>query len=453
MYKATHCIAILGLFAGTVAAQPAQEVKPSSQSGKDSKDATRVKQPPKDMLDAVLPNWLRISVTARGRWEDGVTNMVGNVTDNYYLSRLRLDVQVKPVSWLSFYTQIQDARAMNYDKGQPAASMQDPLDLRLAYVQLGNSGEGSGQWIRVGRQEIQYGNQRIFGNGDWSNAGREFDAVRARYYRPGASAEFIAGSVVLQDPSRFDRHKPGEHFYGTYDTFDRIVPGASVEPYFFLKTTLNVAGETGSHGNSSEYVTGLRFAGKLPGRFDYALEALHEGGNYATDHISAFGAVYSAGWTVTRSHWTPRISADYDYASGDNNTKDGVRGTFDQMYGNPQPFFSVTGLFGWKNLREYREGIDFVPRKNVKIIVDYRDYNLATIQDGLYNGPGTRVFLNRKATSDHVGDGVETRIAITWPRAITTSFGVGALFSGTYLHQSAQYGTYLYPYFTWVKRF
>ncbi|MBV9264818.1 MAG: alginate export family protein, partial [Acidobacteriaceae bacterium] len=324
--------------------------------------------------------------------------------------------------------------------------------LRQGYVQLGGR-ESNEPFIRFGRQEITYGNNRIIGDADWGNSAREFDAVRARYYHWGTNFEFVAGSVVLQDPNRFDRHKPGEHLYGTYETLDKLVPKAVIEPYLFGKTALNVIPEIGPHGNSTEYVSGLRFAGKLPAHVDYSLETVHEGGNYAGDRIAALGEVYTLGWTVMQSHWAPRISADYSYASGDSNPKDGVHGTFDQMYGNAQPFFSLTGLIGWKNIRDTREGVDFAPAKHVKIFVDYRDFNLATVKDGLYNGQGTRVFLNPNAASDHVGEGIDTKVSIEWPKAFTTSFGVGTLFAGAYLQELKQQNTYVYPYFTWAKRF
>jgi hypothetical protein len=48
---------------------------------------------------------------------------------------------------------------------------------------------------------------------------------------------------------------------------------------------------------------------------------------------------------------------------------------------------------------------------------------------------------------------VEIQVIYSWPHGFTTAAGIGALFSGEYLHQAGQSGAYIYPYFTWTKRF
>ena len=281
----------------------------------------------KGVLNKELPAWLRISGVIRGRWEDGIVTMKGNVTDGYYLDRVRLDVVASPTSWLSVFAELQDTRAWGYDHGVPSASLQDPFDLRQGYVQLGG-GETRGQWLRVGRQEVMLGAGRIFTALDWSNSARSFDILRSSFYRPGVKLEVLAGSVVNPDGERFDRHRPGEHFYGTYDVFDRLIPGASLEPYFFVRTQMNVIGELGGPpAGATLFIPGVRFAGKAR-RLDYSLELLHEGGNFASDRMSALGGTYTLGWTFSPSGWKPRVSCDYTHASGDNNPHDGVHPDF-----------------------------------------------------------------------------------------------------------------------------
>jgi hypothetical protein len=402
-------------------------------------------------LNDALPNWLRINGSIRGRWEDGIVTMKGNVTDGYYLDRIRLDVALVPTSWFSVFAQLQDTRAWGYNHGVPPASLQDPFDLRQGYVQLGG-GEGRGQWVRVGRQEVMLGAGHIFTSLDWSNTARSFDIIRSAIYRPGMKFEILEGSVVTPNGEGFDRHKPGEHFYGTYNTFDKLIPGATLEPYFFVKTKLDVVSELGGPaGEATLFIPGLRLAGKAR-RIDYSFELLHEGGSYASDRVAALGGTYTLGWTISREGWRPRVSGDFSHASGDNNPKDGVRRTFDQLYGGNQPFSSLMGLFGWQNIRNLRTGVDVAPLKNLKVLVDFRDIYLASTQDGLYNSSGTSAILDRTATSTHVGEGLELQVIYSWPHGFTTATGLGTLFSGEYLHQAGQHCTYTYPYFVWSKR-
>lgn len=399
----------------------------------------------------LLPKWLRVNATVRGRWENTAA-ISPDWGDSYYLNRLRIGIKVQPRPWLKLFAETQDTRVWGYPSPNPAASMRNPFDLRQAYIEVGGS-EGRGATLRYGRQELVYGSGRIFSAGEWSNTGRTFDVLRESFYRPGAKVDVFLGSVVLPDGTRFDRHKPGEHIFGTYSSFDRLLRGAVIEPYFFAKTQKNVTGETGWRGDAETLYAGVRIIGRLPARVDYSFEMVKQWGSYARDSVSAFGGTYTAGWTVTNSGWKPRLSADFSHASGDNASKDGVRRTFDLMYGSSQPYFSLTGMIGWKNLREVRAGIDLSPGKKLKFLFDYRDIHLATTQDGLYNSSGTRVYLNRNATSNHVGEGFDAQVAYTLPKGITVAGGIGTLFAGPYLEQTGQHGTFVYPYFVWGKKF
>src|SRR5581483_5492014 len=117
--------------------------------------------------------------------------------------------------------------------------------------------------------------------------------------------------------------------------------------------------------------------------FDYSGEAVREGGAYANDSVQAFGYVVTGGWTAAKAAWKPRVSSDYVWASGDDNRKDGSHQSFDYLYGAQQPNYSVTGQMAWRNIAEWRLGFDCKPLKNLAVQVDFRDYHLPTVQDGL----------------------------------------------------------------------
>jgi hypothetical protein len=134
--------------------------------------------------------------------------------------------------------------------------------------------------VRVGRQELVLGNSRLISIGPWSNTSKSYDVIRTAWFVPGLRFELIAGSFVQVDGSRFDRHKPGEHFYTSYNTISKWVPHGQIEPYFIAKTVAGVTGELGSHGNAVVYTGGLRWAGNLPGRLDYSAEMLRQWGSW-----------------------------------------------------------------------------------------------------------------------------------------------------------------------------
>ena len=405
-----------------------------------------------DAASSGFPKWLAFGGQIRGRMEAPAgSDFLRNSGEPYLLTRLRLNVALRPWKWLTLFAETQDTRALGYD-ATPPATMQDPLDLRAAYLELHSSGP-RGVMVRTGRQEIALGNSRLIAIGPWSNTSRTFDAIRTAWFRPGLRFEWIAGSLVLTDGARFDRHKPGEHVYASYNTLSRVVPHSQLEPYFIAKTVAGVTGELGSRGDAAVYTAGLRWAGTFAKTFDYSAEMLRQWGTWAADRIRADAGTYTLGWTFSTSPPKPRVSADFSFGSGDRNPTDGTRGALDLLYGNQQPFFSYTGMFCWRNLREVRAGLDIVVRKNVKLVLDYRDFYLATVADAWYNSSGNAIVLNRHAASSHIGQGPDTQVSWTAGRYGQLTAGVAQVFAGAYLRQSGKSSGYLYPYLGWGKQF
>ena len=366
--------------------------------------------------------------------------------DVYTLTRTRLGVRFQPVSWLRVFGEAADARAEFY-KTKPPSTNDNPFDLRQAYIEVGAL-EGNGVRVSAGRQDMTIGSGRLVAVGDWSNDSKTFDVARGTITSGIWKMEVIAGSPVLPDTTRFDRHKAGEHFYVAYSTFKSILPDASIDPYFMAKTQAGTDAVKSKDGHLSDADTlyaGMRIIGKLPGRFDYSFEGVREAGHYSHDVVDAWGYVAGGGWTINGSAWKPRVSSDYVWASGDSGKKDGFHQSFDFLYGLNQPLNSLSGQVSWKNIEDWRAGVEFCPVKKLKVKMDFRDYWLATLQDGLYNPSGTRTVFDAKATSNHVGEGVDTQIILALNRKTVVAFGLGTLSPGAYLRQAGKTTGFVYP--------
>jgi hypothetical protein len=142
---------------------------------------------------------------------------------------------------------------------------------------------------------------------------------------------------------------------------------------------------------------GVRLTGKLPGRLDYTAEGILQRGSYSADRISARAATGLLGWTVAAGSWNPRISIEYNYASGDPAARDFNRNTFDQFYPSNHNYYGMIDQFGWKNMKNFRAGFDFVVARKLKVRTDFNQLDLATVQDSLYNSGGGSAVLNRGA--------------------------------------------------------
>lgn len=446
-------IAVLGVFGtaisistGTGCAQGAGATANKATVDQDSKGSDTSES--SSFVD-YIKRTVQLQASARARIESTQGDFSATPSDVYVLSRIRLGIGYKPNSWLRFYVESQDSRAYNY-KTSPPSTLDNPFDLRQAYVEAGAL-EGNGVKIRFGRQDLQLGSGRLVASGEWSNVTKTYSLINGYYKSADFKMDLLGGSQVLIDPTRMDRDKPGEHLYGIYTAFPKLLPGASIEPYLLAKTQLNIKGKDNVLGNGDTLYMGGRVIGLVTGGFDYNFEGVRQGGSYADDSIRAFGYVGGGGWTIPRVGWKLHVNTDYLYGSGDSGLKNGKHESFDILYGPNQPLNSLTGQFCWRNAEQWRAGVDFFPVKKLKVKVDYRDYWLATVKDGLYNGSGTRTLLNAKATSNHLGEGVDTLFTYVMTPKTTFTLGIGTLDPGTYLKESGKKSAFVYPSFAFAR--
>lgn len=410
-------------------------------------------QTPKTGSENYFLRTFQLSGSIRERWE--ATDGPFSVTpaSSYVVSQIKLGLLYKPSSWLHFFAQAQDVRVLFYQT-TPSNAFSDPFDLHQAWVTMGQP-EGPGFFVQIGRQDMVIGSGHLLASTDdwWVYTARNFDVANGSYTTKYFKAQLVAGSVILVNPVSPNEHRPGDHVYADYNTFPHLLPGASLEPYLIARTSDNVTSKEGQIGNMDTLAVGARIAGKLPGRVDYNFEPLHEFGSYSNDRLDANGLLTGAGWNIATSGWKPRLSTDYEYASGDDGRKNDARETFDNMFGYGYPMNSLTGLFAWKNLKDLRAGVEFAPLKKLRIKLNGREFWLANTQDGFYNSYGQRIVFNPKATSAHIGESVETMATATLTKYTTVGFGVGALFPGEYLKQSQKDQVFIYPYLYLAQTF
>jgi hypothetical protein len=399
-----------------------------------------------------LPAWIKIGAQIRGRFEaPSGTSLANGNSDDYYASRLRVNLLLRPTSWLNFFAEGQDARIAGSSVSPAPTTLYNPMDLRQGYVTLKHEGTWGVQ-AKAGRQEMAFGAERLIGPADWGMS-RTFDAVDVTLSHGSSRLDLFGGSAVQIDNTRFDRHKPGEHFYGAYASIGGLVSGMTVEPYVLFKRNVLIKSENGTLGDALVTSPGLRLAGKTPGRIDYAIETILQRGSYSADQVVAFGQTSTLGWTVTKSPLKPRVSAEYSYASGDNAQKDGYRKTFDQFYPSNHGYYGMIDQFGWKNLKNARVGFDCTPTKKLKVRVDFNDFALASTADSLYGSSGSAVVTNRKATSGHIGDEINAVALYQWTKIWKFGAGLGHLYAGSFLKQSNANFGYTYPYVMFVGTF
>jgi len=404
---------------------------------------------PSDYLNERLPSWLQFGGEFRLRFEESGTSGFNNPEDGYLLGRTHFNLTIKPLSWLKFFGQAQDARAYFQNVPHPVPSFQDTWDLRLAYVEIGDAKNGPVA-LTVGRQEINLGDERLVGSSNWTNTARSFDAARLSLHHAGVRLEAFAATVVDQHDQELNHHTKGNNLHGLYGGLDSLVPGATIEPYLLWRLaplSLSGATEHGGAGKLNEKTGGVRWIGKLPAGFDYSVEMAKQFGSFGLDGIDAWAGHWVIGKKFASVKWQPRSFLGYNYASGDANPADGTRGTFDQLYPTAHQKYGLTDQVGWRNIHDPHIGIDLKLTKKLAVTGAFHEYWLASPRDGLYNAPGALVARSAAGTAGrHVGEELEVFGAYTVSKAISLGAGYGHLFTGEFLNRTTRGHDYDFPY-------
>jgi hypothetical protein len=421
---------------------PASSAEPSPQA---SAPAAPAKKPPlPNRANELMPAWFRVRGEFRERVE-GSTNagFVEDRDDTYFLSRVRFTATATGEG-IAATVQVHDARVGDKTVGPVGSPFKAALDFRQAFMDLGSAKAPVA--ARIGRQEIAFGDQRLVGHANWLNSGRSFDAARVTLRSKAAQVDLFAASVVRILDDELDKSGNGNQFAGAYGSTSRILPRGTAEPYVFWRRDRNQRAEAGVLDSLQQVTTGTRLVGSLPARVDYNVEMTIQRGSLGPDSLRAWAGHWQIRETLPGSTM-PHVFAEYNYASGDRDPADGIRGTFDQLYPTAHDKYGLADQVGWRNIHHARIGFDITPIKATPIVMSYHSYWLAERRDALYAASGAplaRVPVG--AASTRVGQEIDLQVSRPLTAQLALAAGYSHLFTGPFLKQATPGESYSGPF-------
>lgn len=261
------------------------------------------------------------------------------------------------------------------------------MDVQQLFFDLRVLGEDVPLTLRAGRQELQYGVQRLISPLDWANTRRRFDAVKLFWTAEDWRIDAFYAKPVPVQRRGFDDHNEDFDLYGLYVTYSGI-PRHGIDAYFFAVDNAGApVNPNFKAGDESRYTLGSRFWGET-GALDYEAEVAGQWGRWAGDTIQAWSVTGYGGYT-----WDcpaePRLGVGFDWASGDHDPTDGKVGTFDQLFPLGHKYFGFLDLVGRQNVTAVSADLSawLLPKK-VKGRIGYQTFWLASRKDALYNAGG-----------------------------------------------------------------
>lgn len=228
--------------------------------------------------------------------------------------------------------------------------------------------------VRVGRQELAFGAQRLVSPLDWANTRRTFQGVRGTYKGDDWTVDGFWTNPVVRNAaneSKIDDANEEVDFYGVYGSTSKYDIG-TVDAYYL--------GLSNDAADFDVHTIGSRVAGKSDGGLLYEFEGgVQFGSNSAGfgDHEAGF-ATGGLGRALSIGDWKPVIWGWYDWASGGDDFP-AARGdnSFDHLFPLAHKYNGFMDLFGRRNLHDINfQFITPVMGKKVKMILWYHHFFL-----------------------------------------------------------------------------
>ena len=314
-------------------------------------------QTPLDRVDLSGEVRVRSELDARSASQDA---------DIATLLRTRLGVGVALDSAVNVFIQLSDSRAFGEEENTLTDASADRLDLHQGFIQWAPFERS---WLRAGRQELAFADERLIGTVSWTNVARAFDGIRGHLERGRWVIDAFAMALrerdlllaIGLDPRLNEGLNLDRDLFGVWtstgwlDLFGLADRSAS-EPGLLDIDRLTLGG----YGSAAlgTWRARLTVAGQLgeqtpQGMPRQDIRAFMVSGELSRDWEGASGLV---------------TGVQVDYLSGDHDPLDDEYGAFNTLYATNHAFYGFMDLFlDIPRQTGFRGLIDYIARGTARV--------------------------------------------------------------------------------------
>ena len=308
-----------------------------------------------------------VSITGQVRSRYETRDPVGDGSDAFTSMRVRAAIEAMIDDNLTVFIQMQDVRLWGEETNTLSDYRADNFDLHQGYVRYKGK---NADWLTaiVGRQETNYGGQRLVGAVGWTQQGRSFDGVRFDVGDDWGTMSFVAYTLGEATSAAVSTDS---QLYGTYMNFEDL--GSGDLDLYWLHDRVDGDAETRQSTIGARYA----FTGALNGRFEGSFQT----GERAGTDVSAYmfggrlGAAFAEG-KASATLW-------YDYLSGDDASSMETE-AFHTMYATNHKFYGFADLFlnipvhtGGAGLQDMALKLSWTPADRTRLGADFHSFYAA----------------------------------------------------------------------------
>ena len=292
--------------------------------------------------------------------------------------------------------------------------------------------------IKAGRQLVVWGNHRMFGHFDWNNVGWSHDGLTANYKLSKSTTLQVGwlrtaerncrgvtnGNCITNSTARNPATDATDDGNVVFVRAPMKVMGTVLEPTYIWHDGGTGGMNAPRPANQSRHTLGGRAVKKFGAggaRVDVTIEGYYQFGEIGPGSTAAGGpknldieayAFHIDGGVTLPVPMQPRLSAEYNMASGDQDPNDNKFGGFDQLYPTNHIHFGYMDRMSWKNMNHLAFGLQMRPNADSHFEVTGHLFQRQESTDGVYHA-GQAQFLAPSASTNSTEVGEEVDVVYT----------------------------------------
>ncbi len=375
----------------------------------------------------------RVRTESWGRFNFGAT---ANDDDSFTLVRLMLHSDLHFGE--NFRIFVEGKSAGSTQRSLPGGHRTidvDTLDLEQAFFDLIMPLEDDESLtLRVGRQALLFGKQRLVSPLPWTNTLRRWDGVTAVLETSdGWKASAFYTQFAPVNKFRFNDADEQTEFSGVYATH----AGEGVDLYWLYLRKEDPVTFNGTMGNEKRHTLGGRLWGKFKNQWmDYDIEGAYQVGDVGSADIKAFMFASEFGFNFADQDGRPRFHIGFDYASGDDTAGDNAVETFNQLFPLGHAYLGFMDVIGRQNIVDLSGGMTFHPIDKLMVKITGHFFWRAEVTDNLYSVNGTVSRTGGVGTRRQVGSEIDLLVKYPFTPHLTGTVGYSHFFAGDFIEQT-----------------
>lgn len=321
--------------------------------------------------------------------------------NGYVMRRYLLHADLRAGKRFRTFMQLQSS--LINGKQFPSPVEENPLEIHQAFIDVIPFMTPTKTFtVRLGRQELMYGSQRLVSVRENPNNRQSFDAVRIILQNVKSKIEFFYGNYVTARMDNFnDRSTKDLRLWGAYYTHNDIPLIKNIDLYYFgLVKKQSIVND--ADGRETRHSVGTRLWDSK-NNWKYDAETLYQFGTFAGREIRAWTASLNTSLQFASMKFKPEIGLKTEIISGDLQKNDGKIQTFNPLFPKGA-YFGLAALIGPSNITDIHPSINFELVPKLNFAVDYDIFWRYSRNDGIYAVNMKLIYPDNNSRNKHIGN-------------------------------------------------